>query len=95
MAKLKIEVFTSPTCPHCPGAVRATEELLNENPGLKDKVSWMEMSTGSPQGRAKANAYGIRSVPTVILTRDDGETMGYRGAPTQRIYKKMVDEMLK
>ena len=27
----KIEVFTSPTCPHCPGAVQVAEEAKKTN----------------------------------------------------------------
>jgi len=30
MEKSKIEVFTSPTCPHCPSAVKLAKELEQE-----------------------------------------------------------------
>jgi protein-disulfide isomerase len=95
MAELAIEVFTSPTCPHCPGAVIATEELLKNNPELAEKIKWAELSTASVEGSRKAREYGIRSVPTIILTNKKGEKGGYVGAPTQKTYLKIVEEMLK
>ena len=32
MSKVKIELFTSPMCPHCPAAKRVVEEVANEMP---------------------------------------------------------------
>jgi len=94
MADLKIEVFTSPTCPHCPAAVRATKEFLQENPDIAERVKWKEMSTASAEGSRKARAYGIRSVPTIILTNRRGQKGGYVGAPTKRAYMKIITQML-
>ena len=98
MSDLKIEVFTSPTCPHCPAAVRVTMEVLNENPELKRKIEWMEMNTVKPNARRKARSYGIRGVPPIILTNTKtGETAGITGAQGKRryldvIYKTMGEE---
>jgi predicted DsbA family dithiol-disulfide isomerase len=95
MVELEIEVFTSPTCPHCPAAVRATEDLLKENPELAEKISWKHLSTASAEGSRKATAYGIRSVPTIILTNSKGQKGGFVGAPGQKTYLNIVNEMLK
>lgn len=95
MAELKIEIFTSVTCPHCPGAVEATKRLLSENPELAGRVAWEEVSTRAPEGSRKAAAYGIRAVPTIVATNSRGERGAFVGAPTQKTYLKMVEEMLK
>jgi len=95
MAELKIEVFTSMTCPFCPGAVRATKKLLADNPELESKVTWEELSTRSPEGSRKASAYGIRSVPTIVVTNKRGERGAHVGEPSQGTYLKMINEMLK
>jgi len=95
MTKLNIEVFTSPTCPHCPAAVYATERLLAENPELAEKISWKEISTRSPEGSRKAKTYGIHSVPTIILTNSKGQKAGFVGAPMRATYLNIVKEMLK
>ncbi len=94
MAEVKIEVFTSMTCPHCPAAVTATKQLLKENPDLAGKVKWKEISTSSSEGRSKAARYGIRSIPTIVLTNKKGQKGGYVGAPTQKKYLEMVEKML-
>lgn len=95
MAELKIEVFTSPTCPHCPAAVVATKNLLSENPDLAEKIKFVELSTRDSEGSKKARAYGIRSVPTIVVTNSKGEKGAYVGAPTKNEYLRMVGEMLK
>jgi len=60
-----IEVFTSPTCPHCPQALSMAQELAAQMPGVKV----FEVSTGTPQGFAKAALYGVKAVPTVFINR--------------------------
>ncbi len=94
MADLKIEVFTGPRCPHCPHAVKATKKLLKDNPRLRERVKWVEVSTGTKKGSRRAQRYGIRSVPTIILTNKEGDKGGIRGTPSQRKYLEYVYEML-
>jgi thioredoxin 1 len=94
MAELKIEVFTSPTCPHCPSAVRATKELLEENPELKEKVAWVEVSTATADGSRRAREYGIRGVPTIIFTNSNGEKGGVVGTPTKKKYLEIIKQMM-
>jgi thioredoxin 1 len=60
-----IEVFTSPTCPHCPQALSMAKELAGQMPGLQV----VEVSTATPQGFAKAALYGVKAVPTVFINR--------------------------
>jgi thioredoxin 1 len=95
MAEIKIEVFTSMTCPHCPAAVKATETLMAENPELAEKVKWKEMNTSTEEGSRKARAYGIRGVPTIVVTNEKGEKTGYVGAPTQQTYKNLIKDATK
>ena len=94
MADLKIEVFTSPRCPHCPEAVKATKQLLKENKQLADRIRWVEVNTGTRKGNKRAQKYAIRSVPTIVLTNKKGEKAGIRGAPSQKKYLEYVYDML-
>jgi len=95
MTDLKIEVFTSPTCPHCPAAVKATKDVLNENQELKARVEWMEMNTAKSHAKRRARGYGIQSVPTLILTNTKtGEKSGVVGAPSRQKYLKMIYETM-
>ena len=56
-----IEVFTSPTCPHCPGALEMAKQLAMQMPGIQV----VELSTATPQGYAKAAFYDVQAVPTI------------------------------
>jgi small redox-active disulfide protein 1 len=58
-----IEVFTSPTCPHCPMALLMAKEVAASMPGIQV----VEQSTATPQGFAKAAFYGVQAVPTVFI----------------------------
>ncbi|MFZ3383107.1 MAG: thioredoxin family protein [Candidatus Methanoperedens sp.] len=61
--QIVIEVFTSPTCPHCPQALSMAKEVASQTQG----VQAFEISTGTPQGFAKAALYGVKAVPTVFI----------------------------
>lgn len=58
-----IEVFTSPSCPHCPRALEMAKQLAMQMPGIRV----VEQSTATPQGYAKAALYGVQAVPTIFI----------------------------
>lgn len=58
-----IEVFTSPTCPHCPRALAMARQLAMQMPGIQV----VELSTAAPQGYAKAALYRVQAVPTIFI----------------------------
>ncbi|MDK2790320.1 MAG: thioredoxin 1 [Methanothermococcus sp.] len=75
---VKVEVFTSPMCPHCPAAKRVVEEVAGEVEGVEvEHVNVME----NPEKAAK---YGIMAVPTIVI---DGEVK-FVGAPTKEALKE-------
>jgi len=71
----KVEVFTSPSCPHCPGAIRVVEEA-KEKLGDKIKVELMDIS--DPEKREKAISYGVMAVPAIAIN----DEIQFVGAPT-------------
>ena len=74
---VKIEVFTSPMCPHCPAAKRVVEEVVSEMEGVEvEHVDVMK----EPE---RAANYGIMAVPTIVI---DGE-VAFVGAPTKEALK--------
>jgi glutaredoxin len=88
MKEAKIEVFTSPTCPFCPGAVKVAEELAKDMPGIKV----VETSMGTEKGRKRAQNNDVRSVPTLFITGTGyPDRIGYVGAPSKDKLKKMVN----
>lgn len=59
-----IEVFTSPTCPHCPRALEMARQLAMQMQGIQV----VELSTATPAGYAKATLYGVKAVPTIFIS---------------------------
>jgi small redox-active disulfide protein 1 len=79
---VKIEVFTSPMCPHCPAAKRVVEEVVSEMEGVEvEHVDVMK----EPE---RAANYGIMAVPTIVI---DGE-VAFVGAPTKEALKDKLSK---
>ncbi|HMK53151.1 MAG TPA: MJ0307 family thioredoxin [Methanobacteriaceae archaeon] len=59
---VKVEVFTSPSCPYCPMAVELVEEVKKEMPDdlEVEKIDIMV-------DREKAIEYGLMAVPAIAL----------------------------
>ncbi len=70
----KVEVFTSPSCPHCPAAKEVVELAKKE---LGDAIDVFYYDTMSPEGRELAISYGIMYVPAIAI---DG-SIDFVGAP--------------
>ncbi len=84
MSKVKIELFTSPMCPHCPAAKRVVEEVIKEFPDVEvEYINVME----NPQ---KAMEYGIMAVPTIVI---NGE-IEFIGAPTKEALIEAIKKRL-
>ena len=79
-----IELFTSPTCPHCPSAKELVRKVSKEL-----KINAKEYSTATKEGSRKANSYGIMSVPTIII-KGSKEIIGLRGTPSR---EKLIESL--
>ncbi len=85
--KVKIEVFTSPTCPHCPHAKKAAFDFAGE----RDYVKVVESSTATSKGKKRADNFGVRSVPTLFITGPGTpDRIGFVGTPSQKQLEKMT-----
>lgn len=69
---VKLEVYTSKTCPYCPMAVAAAEDAVKE---LGDAVEYEHLDVD--ENMDKVRKYQIMSVPTVVI--DD--EVAFIGAP--------------
>lgn len=72
---VNVEVFTSPTCPHCPGAVMAADEARKQ---LGDKIDVKVVDVSDNENVQRAMDYGISAVPTIVI---DGN-VEFVGAPS-------------
>lgn len=71
---VKLEVFTSTTCPHCPSAVAVAEKAKTE---LGDDLDYEHLNVD--ENMDKVREYKIMSVPTLVI---DGE-VSFIGAPSE------------
>jgi small redox-active disulfide protein 1 len=61
---VKIEVYFSPVCPHCPGAKKLVAEVAARYDG---EVDVEEVNTYTAEGIKRGMANEVMSVPTVII----------------------------
>lgn len=74
MSKVKIEIYTSPTCPYCPAALR----MLQKAVGIyKEAIEVTEVSVSSPDGQELAALYNVQATPTIVING----TVKFRGPP--------------
>ncbi len=61
--ELLLELFTSPTCPHCPAAKRVAENVVRQ----MDGALLIERDVSTPEGGQAAASYGVQGVPTIVV----------------------------
>ena len=71
---VNVEVFTSDSCPHCPGAVKVAEEAKEIIGADMDVVV---CNIGLDENRQKAIEYQIMAVPTIAIN----DEVAFIGAP--------------
>ena len=73
---IKVEVFSTNSCPHCPAAIDAAS-VAKDKLGDAIDVEVLKIDE-SEENRKKAIDYQIMAVPTIVI---DGE-VAFVGAPT-------------
>ena len=80
---IKVEVFSTSTCPHCPAAIDAAQQAKDKLGDAVDVESVKIDDPAHPENRQRAIDYQIMAVPTIVI---DGEVT-FVGAP-------MADELI-
>lgn len=83
---VKVEVFTSPSCPYCPMAVELVDEVKKEMPDDLD-VERIDIM----QDRDKAIEYNLMAVPAIALNG----VVKFVGTPTKEEFIEAVKTELK
>lgn len=76
---IKVEVFSTSTCPHCPAAVDAAEKAKDRLGDAIDVESVKIDDPNSPENRQRAIDYQIMAVPTIVINGD----VAFVGAPSE------------
>jgi glutaredoxin-like protein len=79
---IHIQVFVTPTCPYCPGAVRTAYRLAQEHEHIRaDGVEVVEFPY-------LANKYHVRGVPMVVIN----EQVSFVGARSETYFAEKILE---
>ena len=76
MAKIKIEMFYTFTCPNCKIFQRMLKDVL---PEFGEKFEFKKLLANSPMGFIRTAKLGIHSVPTVLINNE----IVWRQVPTK------------
>ena len=88
IGKVKIQVFTSPTCPHCHPALDLAKQIEKE----RDDVKVTELSTATPHGHRKAEQLGVMALPTIFVKGPAyPQDIGFKGLPSKKGLLKAID----
>lgn len=80
---VKVEVFTSPSCPYCPMAIEVVNEVEKEMPGTLE-VEKIDIMVD----RDKAVEYGLMAVPAIALNG----VVRFVGAPSKEELATAIEE---
>ena len=85
---IKVEVFSTSTCPHCPAAIDAAQQAKDK---LGDAIEVESVKIDdSMENRQRAVDYQIMAVPTIVI---DGE-VAFVGAPYPEELVEKLESML-
>ena len=87
---IKVEVFSTSTCPHCPAAIDAAEKAKDKLGDAIDVESVKIDDPKNPDNRQRAMDYRIMAVPTVVI---DGEVT-FVGAPSEEELISVLESKL-
>jgi len=81
---VELKVFVTPTCPHCPRAVRVAHDMAVENDLIEaDAIESQEF-------RELSQEYGVRGVPQINVN-ETGQFTG--GLPPQKFLDEVLDAL--
>ena len=84
---IKIEVFKTDSCPHCPAAVAAAESAKAK---LGDQIDVEIVNANNPENIDRAREYRIMAVPTIVI---NGEVT-FVGTPTEEELMQKLESLL-
>lgn len=82
---IKVEIFTSPMCPHCPMAEQAGHQTKDK---LGDKIDLDIINTMDEEGRKRAIEYNIMGVPSIAING----VIHFVGAPSYEELLAKINE---
>ena len=90
---MKLFVFVSSNCPHCPNAEKVVEDTA---PEYSDKgLSFRKVRMKTSEGKELASRYNVMAVPTILLLdEEDNEIQRLVGVPDEVILRSKIEKAL-
>ncbi len=90
---MKILLFVSSNCPHCPLAESVLREVA---PNYSDKgLIYEKIRTKTTEGKELSVKYFIRSTPTMLFLNDENkEIERIIGTPSEEKLRKKIEKLL-
>ncbi len=90
---MKILLFVSSHCPHCPRAERVVRKVA---PGYYDYgLTFKKMRTKGEEGRELSSRYNIAATPSILLFGDDNnEIKRIVGVPSEENLRTEIEKVL-
>ena len=90
---MKILLFVSSKCSHCPEAERIAKQVLLEY--HNHSISFEKVRVRTSEGKNLALKYNVMSLPSMLLLDDEGnETKRIVGTPKQDSLKNDIEKQL-
>ncbi len=90
---MRILVFVSSRCPHCPKAIRSVKEVAPDY--VSYGVSFEKIRVKSRRGKLLSSRYGVQSLPTVLFLDDEGVELDRSvGAPRVSRLRDKIEKSL-
>lgn len=86
MMAIKVEVFSSNSCPHCPGAIKVAEDAQKD---MDLDIDVEVVNVNDPDNMQRARDYQIMAVPTIAV---NGK-VEFVGAPTEDQLVSKINEI--
>ena len=86
---IKILLFTSPTCLHCPQAENVVKKVA---PYYKDRLQFEKIRIRTDKGKQLSIEFNVMSTPTILILVNGIEKKRIIGAPSENNFKNMIEK---
>ncbi len=92
MKKIKILLFVSSHCPHCPSAEHVVKKVVKDY--CEYGISFSKIRIKTSEGKELSSRYGIMATPSIIILENGNETQRIVGVPSENGLRNKIEKSL-
>ena len=90
---MKILVFVSSHCPHCPKAIEVVSKLAKQYSDYD--LTYKKIRAKTSDAKILSVRYNIAVYPTILILNDDEEVLySVKGVPSEDNFRKNIEQLL-